>query len=162
MLKDWTYEPTPYWGDFVKRALEPVPYIPDPLTQALDTALSFATGGDDDWFNQNTIYYHDGDAAQSGSITDDQESWLQTTVNGAGTVSFYWKVSSEGSCDYLEFYIDDGCQDRISDSEDWHDMTYEITGSTSHTLEWRYVKDGSVDRGDDCGWVDKVVWTPVP
>ena len=134
----------------------------DPLSRALDTTLSFTTGGDEDWFNQTETYYHDGAAAQSGSITHDQESWLRTSVNGAGTVSFYWKVSSERSCDYLEFYIDGGRQDRISDSEDWHDMTYEIAGSALHTLEWRYVKDGSIDRGDDCGWVDKVVWTPAP
>ncbi len=124
--------------------------------------MSFTTGGDENWFSQADTYYHDNDAAQSGSITHDQESWLRTSVNGAGIVNFYWKVSSEGSCDYLEFYIDSVRQDRISDSEDWHDMTYGITGSASHTLEWRYVKDGSIDRGDDCGWVDKVEWTPAP
>jgi hypothetical protein len=39
-------------------------------------------------------------------------------------------------------------------------MTYKITGSALHTLKWRYTKDGSVDRGDDCGWVDKVEWVP--
>jgi hypothetical protein len=134
----------------------------DPLAEALDTTLSFTTGGDEAWFSQTETYYHDGDAAQSGSITHDQESWLQTTVDGAGIVSFYWKVSSEGNCDYLEFCIDGVRQDRISDSEDWHEMTYEITGSASHTLEWRYFKDGSMSRGKDCGCVDKVVWTPVP
>jgi hypothetical protein len=128
----------------------------------LDTSLSFATGGDADWFSQSATRYHDGDAAQSGEITDDQESWLQTSVNGAGTVSFYWKVSSEGNYDCLEFYIDGTLQDQISDSEDWHNMTYEITGSALHTLEWRYFKDGSMDRGDDCGWVDKVEWVPFP
>jgi endoglucanase len=29
ILEDWTYTPTPYWGDFVKRALRPAPYIGD-------------------------------------------------------------------------------------------------------------------------------------
>lgn len=29
ILEDWTYTPTPYWGDFVKRALRDVPYIGD-------------------------------------------------------------------------------------------------------------------------------------
>jgi hypothetical protein len=128
------------------------------LSEALDSVLSFSTGGDEDWLSQTAIYYHDDDAAQSGGITDDQESWLQTSVNGAGTVSFFWKVSSEGNYDCLEFYIDGTLQDQISGSEDWHDMTYEITGSSSHILEWRYFKDGSMSRGDDCGWVDKVEW----
>jgi hypothetical protein len=132
------------------------------LSDALDTTLSFTTGGDEDWFNQTATYYHDYDSAQSGDITNDQESYLQTKVNGTGTVSFYWKVSSEGSCDYLEFYIDGGRQDRISDLDDWHYMNFEITGSALHTLEWRYVKDESIDRGDDCGWVDYVEWIPAP
>jgi hypothetical protein len=134
----------------------------DALSGALDTTLSFTTGGDEGWFSQTDTCCHDNDAAQSGRISHDQESWLQTSVNGAGTISFYWRVSSEESCDYLEFYIDGGRQDRISGSKDWHDMTYEITGSDIHNLEWRYVKDGSIDRGDDCGWVDKVVWAPAP
>jgi hypothetical protein len=134
----------------------------DPLSSALDTTLSFTTGGDEDWFSQTDTYYHDNDAAQSGSITHDQESWMRTSVNGAGTLRFYWKVSSEGSCDYLQFYIDGVRQEHISDSEDWHEMTYGITGLIKHTLEWRYFKDSSVDRGDDCGWVDKVVWIPAP
>jgi hypothetical protein len=134
----------------------------DPLAEALDTTLIFTTGGDAEWFSQSETYYHDHDAAQSGPITDDQESWMQTSVNGAGTLRFYWRVSSEGSCDYLEFYIDGMRQDRISDSEDWHEMSYEITGSDSHTLEWRYFKDGTVSEGDDCGWVDKVEWMPIP
>ena len=130
----------------------------DPLAEALDTSLSFTTGGNADWFSQTGTRYHDGDSAQSGDITHDEESWLQTTVSGTGRMSFYWKVSSEGNCDYLEFYIDGARQDRISDSEDWHKMTYEITGSALHTLEWRYFKDESIDRGDDCGWVDNVEW----
>jgi thioredoxin len=133
-----------------------------PLSEALDTTLSLATGGNEDWFSQTTRWYHDGDAVQSGDITHDQESWMQTTVNGAGRMSFYWKVSSENSCDYLEFYIDGARQDRISGSEDWHKMTYEITGSALHTLEWRYFKDRTVSEGDDCGWVDKVEWVSAP
>ncbi len=162
MLKDWTYEPTPYWGDFVKKALEPVPYIPDPLTQALDTSLDFATGGRADWFAQTTTSRYDGDAAQSGDISHRQDSWMQTTVNGAGTVKFYWKVSSEEDYDFLEFYIDGSLQDRISGLVNWEQKTYTISTTRSHTLEWRYMKDGSGNVGSDCGWVDKVEWSTTP
>ncbi|UCF17028.1 MAG: hypothetical protein JSW59_06115, partial [Phycisphaerales bacterium] len=90
-------------------------------------------------------------------------SWMQTTVNGAGTVSFYWKVSSEEDYDFLEFYIDGSLQDRISGSvDDWEQETYTISTSNSHTLKWRYVKDKGTDSGSDCGWVDKVEWVPGP
>ncbi|MCP4258760.1 MAG: hypothetical protein GY774_14850 [Planctomycetes bacterium] len=130
----------------------------DPLAEAMDTNLTFTTGGDADWYSQTAVSYHDGDAAKSGSITDDQASWLQTLVNGAGTVSFFWKVSSEENYDLLEFYVDGTRQDHISGAKDWHQTTYDITGSASHTLEWRYFKEGSMSSGDDCGWVDKVEW----
>ena len=92
---------------------------PGPLSEALDTILSFTTGGNEDWLSQIATYYHDGDAAESGDISEDQESWMQTTVNGAGAVSFYWKVSSEEDYDFLEFYIDGSLENRISGSVDW-------------------------------------------
>ncbi len=87
---------------------------------------------------------------------------MQTTVNGAGTVNFYWKVSSEKYFDVLKFYIDGSSQDRISGSVDWEQKTYTISAPGSHVLKWRYIKDGSVDSGSDCGWVDKVEWVTTP
>jgi len=130
----------------------------DSLSEALDTTFSFTTDGSADWFSQAAISYHDGDAAQSGDISDNQESLMQTTVSGAGTASFYWKVSSEADYDFLEFYIDGELQDQISGTVDWQQMTYAITGSGSHTLEWRYTKDEAVSEGSDNGWVDKLEW----
>jgi len=128
------------------------------LSEALDTNLNFSTGGDEEWFSQTDMAYFNGDAAQSGAISDNQESLIHTTISGAGTLSFYWKVSSEADYDFLEFYIDDVLQDSISGMQDWHEMKYTITGSNLHTLEWRYVKDYNVSEGDDCGWVDQLEW----
>ncbi len=135
------------------------PPPPPTLSEALDTALSFTTGGSADWFSQTTTSHYDGDAAQSGDISHSQDSWMQTTVSGTGTVKFYWKVSSEEDFDFLEFYIDGALQEEISGLEDdWEQQTYTISTSGSHTLEWRYVKDKGTDSGSDCGWVDKVEW----
>jgi len=85
---------------------------------------------------------------------------MQTTVEDEGTFSFYWKVSSESGYDFLEFYIDSTLQTgRISGSTNWAQKSYDITGSGTHTLKWRYVKDGSESSGYDCGWVDAVQWS---
>jgi len=130
------------------------------LPEALDTVLSFTTGGAAGWFGEGSTSYEDGDAVRSGDIAHEEESWLRTTVSGAGTVSFSWKISSEMSYDFLEFYINGSLRDRISGSVDWHAMTYVLAGSGLHTLEWRYVKDLTTDEGSDCGWVAKVVWVP--
>ncbi|MHC4728669.1 MAG: hypothetical protein ACYS17_15730, partial [Planctomycetota bacterium] len=137
------------WVDFVEWSGGTQPPVGGPLSEALDTSLNFTTDGDAKWFSQTAIAFFDGDSAQSGGISHNQESWMRTTVGGTGTVSFYWKVSSEAGFDLLEFYIDGVFQDRISGSANWHQMTYAITASGLHTLEWRYVKDNSVSEGDD-------------
>jgi hypothetical protein len=153
------------WVD--KLECVPTPALaPDPLSEAMDTTLSFSTGGRADWFGQAAFSYYDGDAAQSGSIWHstiwhNQESWMQTTLRGAGTVSFYWKVSSEQNYDFLEFCIDGVVQDQISGSQDWQQMIYTLD-SGLHTLEWRYFKDGSISDDSDCGWVDQVEWDGGP
>jgi len=132
--------------------------VAEPLSEALDTALSFTTGGSADWFAQTTTSRYDGDAAQSPDISHRQDSWMQTTVSGTGTIQFYWKVSSEEDFDFLEFYVDGSLQDRISGLVNWEHKTYTISTSGPHTFEWRYMKDGSGNYGSDCGWVDKVEW----
>ncbi|HOD54205.1 MAG TPA: T9SS type A sorting domain-containing protein, partial [Candidatus Cloacimonadota bacterium] len=44
-----------------------------------------------------------------------------------------------------------------SGSLDWAEVSYPVTAGT-HTYKWAYVKDGSVLGGEDCTWVDKIVF----
>jgi hypothetical protein len=130
------------------------------LGEAVDNIfLTWTTGGDANWYEQSSIFYYGGDAAQSGSITHNQDTWIQTTLMGPGTLTFYWKVSSESDRDFLIFYIDDVEQDKISGEVSWTQKTYFIA-SGSHTLKWSYTKDGSVSMGSDAGWLDYVVFNP--
>lgn len=130
------------------------------LGEAVDAPeLPWTTGGNADWSTQE-LNTHDGvDAARSGAIGDDGESWIQTTVTGPGTLSFWWNVSSEAGWDYLEFLIDDNWQDDISGDWGWDQRSYEIEAGT-HTLRWRYYKDGSGSDGQDAGFLDEVSYTP--
>jgi hypothetical protein len=146
------------WIDRVEWPSSGQPPSVGPLSEALDTSLNFGTGGDDEWFLQTYMAYFDGDAARSGAISDNQESLIWTTVSGDGTLSFYWKVSSEADYDFLEFYINGMLQDRISGSTNWQQMIYTITRPGLHTFEWRYVKDYNLSEGDDCGWIDQLEW----
>jgi uncharacterized repeat protein (TIGR02543 family) len=120
--------------------------------------LNITTGGSADWFTQTSVAYDSQDAVQSGDIDDEESSWMQTSVEGPADVSFWWKVSSEGSYDKLKFYIDGIEQDAISGEKSWVQKTYTL-GSGSHILKWVYSKDGSVSDGSDCGWVDQLVVT---
>jgi len=93
-------------------------------------------------------------------IDDYEESVMTTAGCGPGTVSFYWRVSSEEDYDYLEFYLDDELQDRISGiSTSWQLKSYNVEGEGKHTFTWRYVKDGSDEDGNDRGYVDYLQWT---
>ena len=130
------------------------------LSNALDApGLTWSTGGHVNWFGQTAVTKDGVDAAQSGKITHNQNSWLQTQVTGPGTISFWWRVSSENGWDWLEFYVNGVRQNRISGNVGWQQKTYEL-GSGTHTLQWRYVKDSGVSSGSDSGWVDQVVWSP--
>jgi len=149
------------WVDYLRVPCSP-PYTPPPaneLDEAVDSTLAFATSGAANWSRTTSTYYYDGDSAQSGTISGLQDTWMKLMVGGAGTLTFYWKVSSQAYSDYLEFYIDGARQDRISGSTSWQQKSYNISGSGNHLVKWRYVKDYSGSSGSDCGWVDKVEWT---
>ena len=136
-----------------------VPPAPVALDVALDNSqLTWTTSGDGNWIGQTVTSYDGEDSAQSGEITHSQETVLQTTLTGPGTLNFHWKVSSEANYDYLRFYIDGTQQASRSGSVDWESQSYQIP-SGSHTVQWKYTKDGSVSRSQDSGWVDRIQWS---
>ena len=136
-----------------------VPPAPVALDVALDNSqLTWTTSGDGNWIGQTVTSYDGEDSAQSGQITHSQETVLQTTLTGPGTLGFHWKVSSEANYDYLRFYIDGTQQASRSGSVDWEAQSYQIP-SGSHTVQWKYTKDGSVSRSQDSGWVDRIQWS---
>ncbi len=129
--------------------------------EATDNSLAWATSETNKpWFSQ-TAATHDGvDAMQSGDVGDNQVSILQTTVEGPGTNTFWWKVSSESGKDFLDFYVGTNLVDSISGSEGWVQATHAVSFGTQ-TLTWQYEKDASGSTGSDCGWLDQVEWKPV-
>ncbi len=70
---------------------------PPTLGQALDSGLTYTTGGADIWRVTYGESYQGMYSAQSGNIGDLEESYLQTQVTGSGTVKFWWKVSIPGT-----------------------------------------------------------------
>ena len=51
------------------------------------------------WTSQTSKYHYDRDTAKSGAISHSQETWMETSVYGSGTIKFWWKVSSESNAD---------------------------------------------------------------
>ncbi len=131
------------------------------LGDAVDAPeLGWTTAGSADWSYQSATTRDGLDAAQSGPIGHSQQSRLQTTVTGPGTLTFWWCVSSENHYDYLRFFLNGVEQSgAISGTATWQQKTVAVPAGT-HTLQWRYTKDISVSAGSDCGWVDEVRWAP--
>jgi hypothetical protein len=132
------------------------------LAEALDTigsSLVWLTTGGGSWFGQFGVNHDGVDAAHSGPVTQpDISSWLSTSVTGPGTLTFWWKVSSETNSDWLRFYLDGSQQTAISGEVSWQQQTVTIPAGT-HNLSWNYWNDGS-GVGQDCGWLDQVQFVP--
>jgi M6 family metalloprotease-like protein len=133
------------------------------LKESVDSDLNWTAGGDlnggktTDWISETGVTQDGLDSAQAGFINNNQMTWIQTTVTGPGTLSFWWKVSSELDKDKLIFCVDGINQTSISGLVDWNQLNYKI-GSGLHTLTWTYIKDGSGFDGNDTGWLDDVNW----
>ena len=126
------------------------------LATALDTTgLNWVTGGAAGWVVQTATTHDNVDAAQSGKITDSQESTLETVITGPATVAFWWRADSEQNFDFLSAELDGALQFRISGTTAWEQKTIAIPAG-SHTVRWAYRKDTSDSRGADAGWVDQV------
>ncbi len=133
-----------------------------PLGESVDApALTWISYGDANWYGQPEIT-HDGiGAAQSGHIGDSQTTSIQTIVHGPGSLSFWWKVSSEEWFDYLTFALDGLKQAAISGEVDWQSEIFAVPAGT-HTLNWTYSKDVNNSAGQDAAWLDQVVFGSGP
>jgi RHS repeat-associated protein len=153
-----------YDGDGQTYAYDPenrlttVQKAPEPLAAACDIALAFTTSGAANWFSQTAESYNGNDAVQSGDISDNQETVLEATVPGTGTVTFWWKTSTQVG-DEAAFYIDGVYKTGRSGISGWNQVSQTITTAGTHMLRWKYMKDSSGSSGSDCIWVDYVQWT---
>lgn len=126
-------------------------FITDQMPQEMDSK------GNATW-TVETDYKLQGEyAVQSGQIYDNQSTKLiLERETRHGYVSFYGKVSSETTNDYLAFYIDGEEKGRWSGEMDWTLLRYEVEAG-EHLFEWVYRKDGLRSSGKDCAWIDYIV-----
>jgi PKD repeat protein len=110
------------------------------------------------WTTDEEEVYEGNYSAKSGNIGDseDSEMILEYNVLSDGEISFFYKVSSEGNYDELQFYIDGSMQDEWSGEVNWTQAVYDVDAGL-HTFKWTYHKDINTSSGSDCAWVDYIV-----
>ena len=114
-----------------------------------------------------------GLSARSGEIGDSAEygeyktSWIETSVSGAGTLTFVWKVecefddSGDASWDHIVCIADGREVFRMDGASGWETKEIEFANAGTHVVRWMFVKDDyNEDAFADCAWLSDVVWTP--
>jgi hypothetical protein len=125
--------------------------------EAMQIPANWTMQGDADWILNSAEAYDGNQSLKSDDLNDEEYAELSITVENVASseISFYYKVSSEGGWDFLEFFIDNSLIDSWSGETDWEFASY-IIGKGNHTFTWIYDKDYSVSDGSDCAWIDLV------
>ena len=130
------------------------------LAQAVNAEdLDWSTGGAAEWQPEWSDAANDGlHNARSGTIGNNANTWIETTIEGAGTLSFVWKSSTEARYDMFQLIVDGEVKGTISGETPWTTNNIVLAGGT-HTIRWNYRKSRSGTAGADMVWLDSVTWT---
>ena len=134
----------------------------EPLSAAANLyGYKMGTDAEKPWIVDTTVS-HDG---VSSIRSNGDGSYVQTSVNGKGTLSFWWRAMCEEPgyewYDHGAFVTGGDTVTRIA-GEDTGWVHYTMTFLTlgKHILRWEYHKDGEGDFAPDCIWLDQVQWIP--
>jgi hypothetical protein len=84
------------------------------------------------------------------------ESQMEILLSGVRSIEFDWGVSSEGSYDFINIYINGERVIRRSGSYSAH-YSKTFDEKTDIILRVNYHKDVSVSRGSDIGWIENII-----
>ena len=111
------------------------------------------------WTLSSTEYYSGEYSLQSGTIGNNQTSTLSLSFNvenPTDEILFYRKTDCQEG-DYLKFYIDGELMQQWSGSLNWREMSIPVTQG-EHVFTWTYEKDGNGSSGQDCVWIDDILF----
>lgn len=147
---------------FFSKAVRAVFGMP-PGTAADSPGLTWTTSPSFPWFGQSLVS-HDGINAAQSALTDepiaDSDSWLQTSVTGPGTLSFFWRASSATN-DYLTLLVNSvEAAGRLSGLTEWRPVVLDFPAG-NYTLRWLFKRFYGYDSNAlNTAWVDQVRFTP--
>ena len=138
------------------------------LAEAAGAAeLTFTTGSDANWAPIGDVTSASGLSVQSGTIGDEAETWIQTSVSGAGTFSFLWKVdcewddSGDATWDHVIVTTNGIEAVRMDGTSGWEPVSFTFIDAGTRTIRWTFVKDDYNEEAfSDHAWVSGVTWVP--
>jgi hypothetical protein len=126
------------------------------LTAALDDeSLTWFMSEQAPWAKQSDVTVDRVDVAIS--CTDSSSpSWLQTDLEGSGTLEFDWMLKATGKATCL-VYVNGKVRRTLTPGHDWDHETLSL-GDGEHLVRWVFVGDSSLTPG--AAYLDQVKWTP--
>jgi uncharacterized repeat protein (TIGR02543 family) len=151
------------------------------LAEAADSNIDL-TSESDAW-QVSDEQYSKGDSSASVSREEGhfESIDMSATVNGAGTLTFKWRlridlmgvvVVQSTEAGGMAFYLDGGEVPGVEPpgKDDWSVATVQVAGAGAHTFTWKatlytFEDDTSTYSTADNGapytaWIDEVTWTP--
>ncbi len=127
------------------------------------TKFPWYLGNSHQWTLTNVEPYEGVNCAKSAVIQDQQISELMVNyVAGiSDSISFYRKTSSEAGYDFLTFEIENTLMGSWSGETPWGRVSFPVSAG-SHNFRWIYTKDIFGSMGQDCAWIDFIVFPPPP
>ncbi len=121
----------------------------------------FTTGGDARWAIDTTTTYDGVASLRSGAVAAYQESWVETSVSGAGTLSFWWKsdglIYRNNPANYVQIAVDGTVVSNVAVTG-WAYVSLNISEKGDHTVRWTYKQTRQQTSGENCAWLDEVSW----
>ncbi|WP_372847290.1 hypothetical protein, partial [Pontiella sp.] len=154
----WTFYNDDATGEGADAAfLDRVEFGNDELALAVDAPQwTWTTGGEDGWYPEWYISPMDIDTAVSGYVGPLGESWIETTVEGPGTLSFMWNIEVD-EAEALIFELNGSEHGRIEGYRFWQLYTLELPAGPN-TLRWTFVNNETEMSGQ--AFLDLVFFTP--
>ncbi|GEM_PF-2460376 len=114
-------------------------------------------GGNFPWIISQTMPHGGVNNAENTDIDNNEIALMEVDLDFVqdGSVSFWFRTSTENNFDFLEFFIDDVEIDGWAGINPWTEFSVDV-GAGAHTLRWQYSKDVSVSTADDTVWVDDI------
>ncbi|MEZ4248332.1 MAG: vWA domain-containing protein [Polyangiales bacterium] len=148
------------WGYpcFREDAIPVVVLITDaPFHNGTISAYDYASSTPTMWIRTNSGERSGNWAARSATIGDTGVTAMSAnfTLTATTTISFWYRVSSEGGWDFFRVFLDGVEVNQYSGNVGWSQWSRSV-GAGLHNLTLVYTKDGSVSSGSDAVWVDDV------
>ena len=112
------------------------------------------------WTITTTAPYAGSYCLRSGVIEHNATSTLSLLYNVENPndeIHFVRRTDCQHNGDYLRFYIDGNMMQEWTGALYWHEVSFPVPQG-EHTFTWTYEKNDSGSSGQDCVWIDEILF----